>query len=386
MRSLRALIDATAVGSGRGGDETLLRGIIRGLSLTAGEGHMVTVLCHHAGEVASQIPTSALELEEMPRRSGPVHFGLELPRYLHRYRSRFDVVLTITHAPVRSPVPVAHIVQDLSYVHVPDSYPLHTRLRLRALIGLQVRSAGAVVTLSEFCRRDLIATYQLAPDRVQVVPCSVEAPQPLPAARREIALRWLAEHGATGSFFLYLGNLHPRKNLARTIRAFARARRGAPALEGHKLVIAGARWWGGGEEAEAAITAPGSVVFLGRVGDDVRQVLLESAVALLYLSLFEGFGLPPLEAMAASTPVLAADAAAIPEVTGGAALLVDPRDESSISDSIARIGTDSPLRKDLVQKGRRRAAEFCPLHTGAAALQALSVAAGRGMPALRVGA
>jgi glycosyltransferase involved in cell wall biosynthesis len=384
VRLLRGLIDATALGSGRGGDETMLHGIIRGLALAAGEGDRITVLCHRTTDVASQMPPPALELEEMPRRPGPLHFGLDLPRYLNRNRSRFDAVFTITHAPVLSPVPVAHMVQDLSYVHVPDSYPLHTRLRLRALIGLQIRSAGAVLTLSEFCRRDLISTYGLDPNHVQVVPCSVEAPPPLPAARREAALRWLAERAATGSFFLCLGNLHPRKNLVRTIRAFARSRRAVPALESHKLVVAGARWWGGGEEAEAANAAPGSVVFLGHVDDDVRQVLLESAVALLYLSLFEGFGLPPLEAMAASTPVLAAHAAAIPEVTGGAALLVDPRDEPSISDAITRIATEGPLRKDLVRRGRRRAAEYCPQHTGAAALRALSVAADRGMPARRV--
>jgi glycosyltransferase involved in cell wall biosynthesis len=367
-------MDATALGSGRGGDETMLRGIIRGLSLTAEGGSSVTVLCPSPRSLGPDLLLDAVGFEDMAKRPGPVHFAGQLPRYLARNRSRFDVVLTITHAPVWSPVPVAHMVQDLSFLHLPASYPLGTRLRLRTLVGLQVRRACAVLTVSEFCRKDLIGSYRLDPSRVHVVPCSVEQSARLSDDREKCARSWLDSRGAKEPYLLYLGNLHPRKNVAMTIRAFSEAVRTISALSGYRLVIAGGRWWGGGEEAEAAASAAGNVIFLGRVDDDVRQILLEDAAALVYLSLFEGFGLPPLEAMAASTPVLASSVSAIPEVTGGAALLVDPLDQAAIAEAMGRICTDDGMRAELVELGRARVREFSPQATGAAVRKALASA------------
>jgi len=370
---MRALVDATALGSGRGGDETMLRGAIRGLGLTARDGDRFTILGDPAevDQLARQFP-GALHVERMARRPGAVHFSAELPLYLARHRAEFDVVFTVTHAPLRSPVPVALMVQDLSFLHLPDVYPGRTRRRLTALVGHQARRAAAVLTVSNYCRHDLIASYGLPADRVHVVPNAIEVPPALPPERREAALATLAPHSIdTAPFLLYLGNLHPRKNVARTIRAFTEARRTDPALARHRLLIAGARWWGSGEAEAAEAAPPGSVVLLGRVDDDTRLLLLETADALLYLSRFEGFGLPPLEAMAAGTPVLAGDAAAIPEVTGGAALLVDPYDDRAITAGISRIVTDAPLRAELITRGRARVAAYDLASTGAALRGAL---------------
>ena len=141
-------------------------------------------------------------------------------------------------------------------------------------------------------------------------------------------------------------------------------------------MVAGARWWGTGEEAAAAGAPAGSVRFLGRVDDDTRQVLLEEADALVYVSRFEGFGLPPLEAMAVGTPVLAGDAAAIPEVTGGAALLVDPDDDRAIAEGIA---THRGRRRPAARPGRTGpapgSAHYDLASTGTAARAALAAAA-----------
>jgi glycosyltransferase involved in cell wall biosynthesis len=186
----------------------------------------------------------------------------------------------------------------------------------------------------------------------------------------------LTRLGVSTPFLLYLGNLHPRKNVSRTIAAFAAARRCDPALGDHRFVVAGDRWWGSGEAAAAAAAPEGSVVFLGRVDDDMRRVLLEEADALVYASLFEGFGLPPLEAMAVGTPVLAGDAAAVPEVTGGAALLVDPRNEMAIMEGIRRIVVDEHLRAELVGRGTERVSHYHPERTGRAARAALEAASG----------
>jgi glycosyltransferase involved in cell wall biosynthesis len=270
------------------------------------------------------------------------------------------------------------MVQDLSFLHLPDVYPRRTRRRLTALVGHQARRAAAVLTVSNFCREDLITSYGLDPARVHIVPNAIEVPAALPPERRARALAGLVRHHIDSApFLLYLGNLHPRKNVARTIRAFIEARRSDPALAHHKLIVAGARWWGTGEAEAAATASAGSVVFLGRVDDDTRLLLLETADALLYLSRFEGFGLPPLEAMAAGTPVLAGDAAAIPEVTGGAALLVDPSDDRAIVGGIRRIVRDERLRVELVARGRARVAHYDQVTTGAALRAALENATNR---------
>ncbi len=237
-----------------------------------------------------------------------------------------------------------------------------------------------MLTVSEFCRRDLIDSYGLDPLRVHVVPNTVETPRPLTADRRDRAFVALSDQGVRSPFLLYLGNLHPRKNVGRALRAFASAQRIDPALADHQFVVAGARWWGSGEQEAAQESPAGRVVFLGRVDDDVRQLLLEEANALVYVSRFEGFGLPPLEAMAASTPVLAGDAGAIPEVTAGAALLADPDDVAAITDGIRRIVTDSTLREEFVARGHDRVAHYDLVSTGMAARAALGDAALTSVP------
>lgn len=154
---------------------------------------------------------------------------------------------------------------------------------------------------------------------------------------------------------LYVGNLHPRKNLPAAVDAVRGARRRCPALADHRFVVAGATWWG--SEAHPG-GADDWVRFLGRVSDDDRHLLVHAAEALIYPSRFEGFGLPPLEAMARGTPVVASNATSIPEVCGDAALLVDPDDIDGMADALVRATTDDPVRSSLIAAGHRRARHY----------------------------
>jgi glycosyltransferase involved in cell wall biosynthesis len=169
-------------------------------------------------------------------------------------------------------------------------------------------------------------------------------------------------------YLLYLGNLHQRKNVPALVRAF-RSLDGVPALRGHQLVVAGGRWFRGGEEERAADGDP-RVVFLGRVSDAARSWLLGHADALGYVSLFEGFGLPPLEAMAHGVPVLASAVTSLPEVCGDAALLVDPSDPDALRDGVRAVLLDEDLRDRLRRAGPTQAASFGPARVGDAALRA----------------
>ena len=360
----------------------MLRGLLRGLALTAEPGDELRVLTGHDEVLPEEVvASSAMPIERVRRLPGPLHFGARLPWYLSRHERDAEAVFSVTHAPVRSPIPRALMVQDLSFHHRPDLYPRVTRQRLERLVRRQVHEAAVVMTVSDYCRDDIIATYGLAPDKVHTVPNTVSVPAPLDADARAAAEAWLVEQGVRVPYFLYLGNLHPRKNVATALRAFTRARATDPALADHQFVVAGARWWGEGESAAADKAPDGSVRLIGRVDDQVRQVLLGQAEAMVYLSMFEGFGLPPLEAMAASTPVIASTAAAIPEVTGDAAVLCDPLDLRGIASALSTVASDDDLRRDLVRKGLERVAHYDPIRTGSCARRALGAAALEEVPA-----
>jgi glycosyltransferase involved in cell wall biosynthesis len=364
--------DATSIGSHLGGDETLVKGLLRGLASAVRAGDQVLVLAADGAPLPREVNEHpAFVVDRVVRRSGPMHFAVVLPRWLSGLADRHgrpDVVVTNTHAPLRSPAPVALMITDLSFRHVPDAYPWLTRMRLQLLVRRQVRSSAAVLTISEFCRQDLIDSYRLPPGKVTVVPLTIDEPRPVDPGVRA-ALR---DRGVREPYLLYLGNLHPRKNVPRAISAFLRLRRSVPELAGHRFVIAGSRWFGGTAESVAAAGAPyGTVLFLDRVDDDEREALLRDASALVYLSTFEGFGLPPLEAMARDTPVLASSATAIPEVCGDAAVLVDPLDDAAVEEAMRLVLSDEDVRARLVHAGRGRVANYDISTTGAALYETL---------------
>lgn len=362
------MLDATGLGSGAGGDETMLTGMLEGLAQVAHTGDAFTVVAARNAELPDAVTGDPrFEIRRVRRRSGAVHFAVTLPRLVAGVKPQPDLVFSPTHAPLRSKVPLALMVQDLSFEHRPQDYPLATRLRLRWAVRAQVRRARVVLTVSDDARADLIRSYGLDPSRVfRVYNASLPSP-PLDEQVVADQRSWLRDQGVTGPFLLYLGNLHPRKNVVGAIEAFGLAQRSQPGLTDHQLVVAGGRWWGSGEqEAARRHTSAGSVVFLGRVDDAQREVLLRDATALVYPSLFEGFGLPPLEAMSRGTPVVASDRTSIPEVVGDGGLCVDPVDIAGLAEALVRVATDRELAVELAQRGRRRASTFSVEATGEA--------------------
>jgi glycosyltransferase involved in cell wall biosynthesis len=371
---MRIAIEASVIGTARGGDETYLRNLLAGLALASPNGtHEFVVYLRGGAQIPPEIAGDArFVVRRLPHRPSPIRYAVDLPWLLARERPAVDLVLTTNHAPLWSPVPSAVLVHDLSFRHHPEQYSRMTRARLNWLVPVHVRRAQLVLTVSEFSRQDLIQSLRLRPDRVVVVPNAVRPP----AAGAEGARmsRSVRSRGVGDRFFLYVGNLHPRKNVGRLIAAFALARARSSAVAAHQLVIAGAPGWRANDVLQAAAALPGLVVALGRIDDAERDALLSRATALAYVSLFEGFGLPPLEAMAAGTPVLASDSSAMPEVAGGAALLVDPLDVEAIARGLQRIAEDPALRDHLRELGRARSAAYSVRETGQRALAAFELA------------
>jgi glycosyltransferase involved in cell wall biosynthesis len=209
--------------------------------------------------------------------------------------------------------------------------------------------AARVIAVSQATADDLTELYGVEPERISVVPLGVSPPG---AADEAAAARLLADLGVRGPFLLAVGTLEPRKNLPRLLDAFGEV---TDQLLDHFLVVAGPVGWG---PALRPTWDSVRVKLAGPVGDPVLQALYRSADGLAYPSLYEGFGLPVLEAMAHGLPVLTSDRSSLPEVAGDAAVLVDPLDRGALAKGLVRLATDSALRRRLADAGPRRAARF----------------------------
>jgi glycosyltransferase involved in cell wall biosynthesis len=247
-------------------------------------------------------------------------------------------------------------VHDVGPLRRPQDVPRRFAESFRAGVTDSVRRADRVLTVSDFTAGEVADLLDVPRERIETVRPGVSAAFAAPgdAAAGRAALR--ARHGIEGPFVLFVGTTNARKNLPRLLDAFAAARRTASLP--HVLVVAGDR---GGDDVRALAAARGlgdAVRVAGYVAEDELAALYRSADALAFPSLYEGFGLPVMEAMAAGCPVLTSDGSALAETAGGAALLVDPSSAEAIAAGLVRVLTDAPLRTRLAEDGRRRAAEF----------------------------
>jgi glycosyltransferase involved in cell wall biosynthesis len=244
-----------------------------------------------------------------------------------------DVLHCPTHrAPVRSRVPLVVTLHDIAVLRHPELFNRWTREYSRVVLPRVARAARRVIAASEFTRLELLSTLGLPEEKVRVIPHAVGPPFVADGA------------AADGDYVLTVGTLEPRKNLERLVDGFRRS-----GLNGSRLLVAGMRGWGGVEVAGERVEQ------LGFVPDDELARLYRGARCLAYLSAYEGFGLPLLEAMACGAPVVAAAAGSAPEVTGGAAVLVDPDDPDAIAAGLAEA---VERRDELRARGLERARAF----------------------------
>lgn len=237
---------------------------------------------------------------------------------------------TTFRAPLRAPLPVVVTVHDLAAIRFPEHFTTWTRLYARTFLPVVLRAATRVLAVSEFTKRDVVELAGVPESRIDVAPNAADTAVFTPDGPR-----------AEGDYVLAVGTLEPRKNLPRLIEATARL--------GLQLRVAGARGWGGVEAR-----AP-HVEWVGRPSDEDLAGLLRGALCLAYPSLWEGFGIPVLEAMLCGTPVVTSRASAMEEVAGGAAELVDPEDVDSI---VAGIERALARRDELRAAGLERAQRY----------------------------
>lgn len=270
--------------------------------------------------------------------------------------------ITLAHftnsvAPLRAPCPFVITVHDMSLWLYPQFHYSRRLIAMRPLIPLVARRAQAVIAVSHSARADILHILRLPPERVHVI-YEAPAPQFRPLPPGPWARRVRRRYGLPEHYILYVGTIEPRKNLVRLLHAFLRLREehGLP----HALFLVGQRGWKDGD-IFATMTRLGlerAVRYLGYVPQDDLVALYNLADVFVFPSLYEGFGLPVVEAMACGTPVVTSNRGALAEITGDAAEHVDPTSVESIAAGMARVLLDEDRAQDLRARGQARARRF----------------------------
>ncbi len=263
--------------------------------------------------------------------------------------------LPVYAGPLFSRCPQIVTLHDLSFYLFPHLFPPARRCYLQRITRATTRRAAAIIAVSETTARDVIEILDVSPARVRVIPNGVNPELHTPSEEEIAALR--AHYDLPERYVLYLGTLEPRKNLPTLIEAYGIARRSG--VE-HGLVIAGGKGWYD-EPIYEAVRAAGvqeHVFLIGYVPSEYLAALYGTADLFVYPSLYEGFGLPPLEAMACGVPVLASNVPAMSEVIGKAGVTINPREPEQIAAEMLSLLGDEERRRALVVAGRERAAQY----------------------------
>ena len=308
------------------------------LSLTRRPDESVSALiAHHEARalVDDAVPTIPVPAGNVTR------LALGAPRALRRDRANAAIFSYVT--PLRAPCPLLLVVHDVSFRLHPEWFSRRVRALLGTLVPRSMRHAAKIITVSNTSKTDLVAAFGVDPDRVAVVP---NIPAPAFAPRAGAADRVGTRFGLD-RYCLYVGDVHPRKNLASLAQAIA-------SLDGPnrlRLAIVGRA----GHQGSQIIASSGAR-WLGPLGDDDLADLYSAAAVTCYPSLYEGFGLPIVEAMACGSPVVASNRGAIPEVAGDAAILVEPTPEA-LAEGL-RAALEPATAEDLRRRGPLHVRQF----------------------------
>lgn len=248
---------------------------------------------------------------------------------------------------------VATTVYDMTYLRFPETMDVRNRKRLQAGMEYSVRRSNHIITISEFSKREIVELMAVPEEKISVVPCapsSMWGQTSLDELSRKFHI--------CPPYLLYVGTIEPRKNLTRLLLAYQQLR--SKYRIPHQLVLAGGSGWCNDGIYHTAQSLPDrdQIIFTGYVSGEEKNGLYANADAFLFPSLYEGFGIPPLEAMHFGCPVVCADAASLPEVAGGAANLVDPTDVDSISQGIWKVLSDKDYAARLSALGLDQVKKF----------------------------
>jgi len=345
---MRVGLDGHMVGGQETGNETYIRGLVEGFKAAQGD---VDLLVYHIGSPWTA-PSAHVHFQRLATGSPYVRLGLELPA--RSARQRLDVLHTTYGAPLWSAAPLVLTVHDICYATNPEWFSARDLRVLSTVVPRSIRKAPHVITDSSSARLQIMETYRVPEEKISAIPIGPgPGAEPITSeeARRELSG---LELPLGRPFVLTVGNLQPRKNLVRLLSAYDELlARGCDA----DLVIVGPRRYRA-DEIFKAVRNPGRVHFTDYITDRQLAACYRSSTMLVLPSLYEGFGLPALEAMAHGIPVACSNAGALPELCGEAAVLFDPLSVDAIADAMEGILRDAAVRARLGEAGLARAKLF----------------------------
>ncbi|HTL80289.1 MAG TPA: glycosyltransferase family 1 protein [Bacteroidia bacterium] len=258
--------------------------------------------------------------------------------------------------PLRGTTPCLPVIHDLNFEHYQEDVPPNIAKWYRTKFPLFAKRAARIATVSEFSKNDIAEKYSIAKEKIDVVYNGAKKGF-VPLSKETIG-EVRKKYAAGAPYFLFIGALHPRKNLERLILAFAEFKKKNDADV--KLLIAGEKYWSYDSLKAALEKVPSkdSVIFAGRLSDDELHRVTAAALALTYVPYFEGFGIPIVEAMACDVPVITSNVTSMPEVGGDAALYCDPFSVESITEALTKMSKDEALRNSLIIKAKVQREKF----------------------------
>lgn len=348
---MRVLIDAHMAGMGETGNETYVVGLLHALS------RLPSVQCAAAVAAGQPLPPvlASSPIDVLPLRSTNnwERLAVGLPSLCRQWHA--DILHVSYTGPLCCPCPMVVAVHDVSFRRHPEFFSLRDRLLFRTLLAATLHRADAVITISASSQADIASFYPYT--RPKLHRTYLAAGQRFRPMGKQVG-QVCRQYGISRDFVLAVGNLQPRKNLERIILAFRQLL--SSGQTDVQLVLAGKdEGLASHLQREAAdLIESQQLVLTGYVPDEDLPALYNNARLLVYPSLYEGFGLPVLEAMACGTPVVTSDTSSLPEAAGDAALLVDPLQGDEIAQAMLRILTDARLALALSERGLRQASRF----------------------------
>lgn len=366
---MRIGIDARVLFGPHTGDRTYLLNLLRQFA-RMDLPHQFVLFSDRWGDLPFTLPPNFKPVL-LPKISRRLFTAIFLPRACSLYR--VDLLHVQYIAPIFSPCPIVTTVHDVHWRRFPETFPLKDRVLMEVFLPLTFWRASAVITDSRASRSDLEQFFRVPPSKLHVIHLAAEERFFVRLSERE-RRAVLNRYGLTEGYVLFVGVIQPRKNLERLLHAFALLR---PRVECHPLVIVGKIGWKarGLLQLVNQLKLSGCVKFIGYVPDEDLPAIYQGAKVFAYPALWEGFGLPVLEAMASGVPVLTSDTSSLSEIAEGAAMLVDPLSVRSISEGLLQLLTDEKLREELSRKGLERAKGFSWLKTAQATLRVYEQAA-----------
>ena len=350
-------IDAHSVGAELGGNESYAINLIEALAEIDQTNLYTLYVTKRAAIERFDRRWPNFKVKQTLPHTPLVRIPLTLSRELRR--NPVDVLHVQYTAPPFAPCPVVTTIHDLAFEHLPETFNRRSWMQMRLTVRMTARRAAHIITVSEYSRRDISATYGIAPGRITVTP-EAAPPNFLPVDNETELRRIRESYGIQENYILSLCSIQPRKNLVRLIEAYSCLRGVRPEVKLPQLVLAGKRGWLDSETFRAAErNALGNdLLFTGYVAERDLPGLYSGAVCFVYPSYFEGFGLPVVEAMQCGVPVIAGNRTSLPEVVGEAGLLFDPFDTQALVKALTQVIDDAEYRAVLRSKGLERAKNF----------------------------